>query len=86
MANHKSTKKRIKTDKIRHTRNMHFKSMMRTSIRSVQKSENQEDVEKNFRFAVKTIDKVASKGIIHKNRASAYKSRLAKYVNNFGQA
>ena len=37
---------------------------------------------KNLTEAVKTIDKIASKGIIHKNKAANKKSSLYKHTNN----
>ena len=41
-----------------------------------------EDASVALRDATKTIDKIASKGIIHKKKASNKKSKLNKYVNN----
>ena len=84
MANHKSTKKRIKTNEKRRLRNVHHKSRMKTSMKTVFESDNKEAAETLFRQAVKIIDQVASKKIIHKNRAASYKSRLAKHVNAIG--
>ena len=37
-----------------------------------------EDAEETLRLAMKTIDKAAAKGVIHKNEASRRKSRLQK--------
>ena len=81
MANHKSTKKRIKTDAKRHRRNVSYKSAMKTNIKRVLNSTKKDEAELLLRETVKIIDKIASKGIIHKNRAAAHKSTLATYVN-----
>ena len=40
-----------------------------------------EDAQAEFKNAVKTIDKIASKGIIHKKKASNRKSKLNKHIN-----
>ena len=82
MAHHKSTIKRIKTDKKRHQRNINFKSLMKTNIKGVLNSQEKTEAESLFRQAVKIIDKVASKKIIHKNRAASHKSKLAAHVNS----
>ena len=84
MANHKSTIKRIKTDAKRRFRNNSYKSMMKTYIKNVMNTSGKEEAEALFRKTVKIIDKTASKKIIHANRASSYKSKLATYVNSLG--
>lgn len=84
MANHKSTIKRIKTDAKRRLRNNSHKSMMKTHIKSVLNATNKEEAEVLFRQTMKIIDKIAAKKIIHANRASSYKSRLANHVNSLG--
>jgi small subunit ribosomal protein S20 len=68
-------------------RNLRNRSVL-TSIKTVEKkieatmaSGNKEDAGKALLQAVKTIDKAASKGVIHKNTASRKISRLTKKVN-----
>ena len=84
MANHKSTIKRIKTDAKRRLRNNSHKFMMKTHIKNVLSTTDKEQAEVLFRKTMKIIDKIAAKKIIHANRASSYKSRLATYVNSLG--
>lgn len=55
--------------------------MMRTSIKKVLSSTEKADAEAKMREAVSLLDKMASKGLIHKNRASNQKSRLTLHVN-----
>ncbi|MEA2076477.1 MAG: 30S ribosomal protein S20 [Candidatus Marinimicrobia bacterium] len=76
-----STKKRIRQAKKRNLRNRHFKSLMKTAIRRVDEAPNKEEALKLYPEAVSAIDKVAQKGIIHKNTAANKKSRLTKRVN-----
>jgi small subunit ribosomal protein S20 len=76
-----STKKRIRQAKKRNLRNRHFKSLMKTAIRRVDEAASKEEALKLFPEAVSAIDKVAQKGIIHKNTAANKKSRLTKRVN-----
>jgi len=76
-----STKKRIRQSKKRNLRNRQYKSQMKTAIRRVVEAENKEEATKLYTEAVSVIDKVAQKGVIHKNAAANKKSRLAKRVN-----
>ena len=76
-----SVLKRVRQSKRDNLRNRHYKSMMKTSVKKVLQS-NKETSEDLLKQAISTIDKLKSKGIIHKNRASSQKSRLTKYVNN----
>tara|TARA_Y100001970_G_C13829414_1_gene648962 strand:+ start:458 stop:706 length:249 start_codon:yes stop_codon:yes gene_type:complete len=76
-----SVLKRVRQSKRDNLRNRHYKSMMKTSIKKVLQS-NKETSEELLKQAISTIDRLKSKGIIHKNRASSQKSRLTKYVNN----
>ena len=76
-----STKKRIRQTKTRNLRNRQYKSMMKTAIRRVEDAKTKEEALKLYPEAVSVIDKVAQKGIIHKNAAANKKSRLAKRVN-----
>ncbi|MDD3715950.1 MAG: 30S ribosomal protein S20 [Candidatus Marinimicrobia bacterium] len=76
-----STKKRIRQAKKRNLRNRHFKSMMKTWIRRVEEAPSKDEALKLFPQAISVIDKVAQKGIIHKNTAANKKSSLANHVN-----
>ncbi len=84
MANIKGVKKRILTSKKKSVLNNDFKSSMKTAIKKVEKSvqeNNLEEAVKNLQTATKRIDKAQKTGIIKKNTASRQKSRLAKKVN-----
>ena len=72
--------KRVKQSIKNRRRNKHYKSLLSTTIKRV-KNSKKEEVQSELKNAIKTIDKVASKGIIHKKNASNKKSRLTKYVN-----
>ncbi len=66
----------------RRARNRLYKGMMRDIIKRIRKSENKEEALKLLPRLYATVDRVASKGIIHKNTAARYKSRLTKFVNS----
>lgn len=80
MPNIKSAIKRVKTADAANAQNAQAKSAMRTAVKKadaalVAKAENAQELVK---VAVKTLDKAASKGLIHKNAASRQKARLMK--------
>ena len=79
MANIQSAKKRARQNVSRRAQNMTMRSRLRTAIRkvllAVQKGDK-EAAQASFRAAVPEIDRMVTKGIIRKNRAAHYKSRL----------
>jgi len=82
LPNTKSAKKRVRQIRKRTIRNKIIKARVKTAIKNFNKAlENQENVEEALRMAVKTIDKAASKGVIHKNNAARKKSKLYKKYN-----
>ncbi len=81
MANHKSALKRIRTSERKHARNRIFISRARTEIKTARIEIDGGDVEAARQAtvaAIRTLDKAASKGILHKNNAARRKSRLVK--------
>jgi len=73
--------KRVRQSEKANAYNNHYKSMMRTSIKKVLNSTSKEDAVVLKDEAFKVIDKVASKGIIHKNKAANQKSRISRHIN-----
>jgi small subunit ribosomal protein S20 len=87
LANIKSAKKRILVTIKKTLRNKAIKSRTKTAVKKVVSAAAKGDAvgaAAALSFAVKTIDKAASKGVYHKNNASRKKSRLAKLVNKIG--
>ena len=79
MANSSQARKRARQAEKRRTRNAPMRSLTRTASKKVLKAiaagdKTQADAE--FRAAVPIIDKMARKGIIHKNKAARQKARL----------
>lgn len=86
MANTKSARKRIRTNERKHVRNMMYRSRAKTMIKKAEQTILQgEPSEEAVREAIKTLDKAAVKGIIHKNNAARRKSRLMKKFNQARQ-
>ena len=80
MATHKDALKRLRQNKKRNARNRHYKSMMRTQVKKFRNAAEEGDVDtlnKMFSDTVSLIDKLSSKGVIHKNQAARRVSRLS---------
>ena len=82
MPQHKSSIKRVRQDKKKRLHNRQLRSKLRTYYKNVLKSTEKEVGEENLKKAVSYIDRMAVKGIIHKNNAANRKSRLVRFVNN----
>ncbi len=54
---------------------------MKTVIKKVRSAKEKEKAAAALKIAVKTLDQLAAKGVIHKNNASNQKSALTKFVN-----
>jgi len=75
MPQHKSCKKRLKTDAKRRDRNRAARSTLRGALRKFREM-SAEDRSAAYNGMQSTLDKAASKGLISKNRASRLKARL----------
>lgn len=82
MPQHKSSVKRVRQDIKKRMHNRALRSKMRTLVKNVEKSTDKETAEQNLKAAVSYLDRMAVKGIIHKNNAANKKSALVKFVNN----
>ena len=74
--------KRVRQSRKANLINKSYKSKISTAVKNVLKENKKDLVEKKLTEAVKLIDKVASKGIIHKNKAANKKSNLYKHLNS----
>ncbi len=80
MANHKSAKKRVRSDEAKRLRNRYQHKTARTAIKELKNAEKGE-AEKLYPSVVSKIDKLAKKNIIHKNKAANLKSDIARHIN-----
>ncbi len=84
MANTKSAAKRARQALKRRMRNRMAKSQIRTAMKKIRRwvEENKIEEAKNFLpEAVSLIQRKADKGIIHKNTAARYVSKLTRLIN-----
>ncbi len=79
MANHKSSLKRIRSNETKRLRNRYQHKTTRNAIKKLREAEKK-DAETLYPSVVSMIDKLAKNNIIHDNKASNLKSKLAKHV------
>jgi len=80
MANHKSALKRIRANSVKQLRNKYKHKTTRNAVRDLRATTEKKDAEELFPKVVAMLDKLAKSNIIHKNKASNLKSKLAKQV------
>ncbi len=81
MANHKATKKDMRQAAKRRERNRYYGKTTRNAIRDLKDLTDKAAAGEKLPTIVAMLDKLAKKGVIHKNKASNLKSKLTRRVN-----
>ncbi len=82
MAHHLSAKKRNRQNEVKRVKNKYFARTTRSAVKKLRDTNNKEAATEKYAEVVSMLDKLARRNIIHKNKASNLKSKLAKHVNN----
>lgn len=83
MANSPQARKRARQAIKRREHNISLRSKLRTAIKHVRKAieaGDKSEAQSVFNQTVSTVDSIADKGIIHKNKAARQKSRLSAAI------
>ena len=84
MPNHKSAEKRVRQSEKRRVINRGNRSKVRTYIKKVRAaldSGKSDEIQSALPETISVIDKAVQKGVMHKNAAARYKSRLTLKAN-----
>jgi small subunit ribosomal protein S20 len=81
MANHSATKKDVRQATKRRERNKYYGKTTRNVIRDLKAAKTKKEAADQLPNTESMIDKLAKRGIIHKNKAANLKSKLARKVN-----
>ena len=82
MAHHASAKKRIRQNAVRRLHNRYYAKTTRNLIRKLDTHDgSKEEAQDLYNQIASRLDKLAKKNVIHKNKASNQKSRLAKLLS-----
>ncbi|MBI2729291.1 MAG: 30S ribosomal protein S20 [Sphingobacteriales bacterium] len=82
MANHKATKKDVRQAAKRNERNRYYGKTTRNAIRDLRTVTAAKEGSEQLPGVESMIDKLAKKGVIHKNKAANLKRKLAKKINS----
>ncbi|MEI6086982.1 MAG: 30S ribosomal protein S20 [Bacteroidota bacterium] len=81
MANHSATKKDVRQAAKRRDTNRYYGKTTRNAIRDLKANTDTKVYGEQLPEVISQIDKLAKRGIIHKNKAANLKSKLAKKAN-----
>ena len=81
MANHKSSIKRIRQTEKRRLHNRYYAKTMRNAVKKFRNTTDKAEAAAMFPSVQKMLDKLAKRNLIHKNKASNLKSKLAAHIS-----
>jgi small subunit ribosomal protein S20 len=81
MANHKSAEKRLRQNSTKRILNKYYAKTMRNAVKKLRHTSEKADAEVLYHKVVSLIDRLAKKNVIHNNKASNLKSKLALHIN-----
>ena len=85
MANHKATKKDVRQSTTRRDRNRYYGKTTRNAIRDLKELNDAAQAGDKLKSVSSMIDKLAKRGVIHKNKAANLKSKLTKNINKLAK-
>ena len=80
MANHKDALKRVRQSEKRRLHNRYYAKNMRNEVRKFRALTDKSEAEAQLSKIYSIIDRVARRGIIHKNKAANLKSKMTKHI------
>lgn len=80
MANHKSSLKRIRQTEKRNLLNRYYGKNMRSAVRGLRAIKNKEEALAKYPEVQKLLDRMAKRGLIHRNKAANLKSGLCANI------
>jgi small subunit ribosomal protein S20 len=81
MANHKSSKKRIRQSETKRLHNRYYAVTARNAVRKLRSLTEKAEAEALYPQVVAMLDKLAKTNVIHANKADNLKSKLQLHIN-----
>ncbi len=81
MANHQSALKRIRSNEAKKIRNRYQHKTTRNAVKALRDETSKKAATEMFPKVSSMLDKLAKRNIIHKNKASNLKAKLAKHIS-----
>ena len=85
MANHSATKKDVRQAAKRRERNKFYGKTTRNAIRKLDEVKDAKEAAAKIPATSSMIDKLAKRGVIHKNKAANLKRKLVKRINKLAK-
>lgn len=85
MPQHKSAEKRVRQNARRRSRNRYHRSRLRTMVKGLRATDDADLARQLFPRVQALVDRLATKRIIHPNKAANYKRELAGHISRLGQ-
>ncbi len=82
MANHKSSKKRIRSTKVTRDRNRYQAKTSRNLLKDIRGEKDKAKAAEMLPKVTAYLDRLAKTNVIHKNKASNLKSSIQRHVNS----
>lgn len=82
MANHLSSKKRIRQSETRRVKNKYQARTTRSAVKKLRSTTDKAEAAELYPKVVSMLDKLAKTNVIHKNKASNIKSKLARHIES----
>ena len=82
MANHLSSKKRIRSNDSKRILNKYQAKTTRNAVKALRSLTDKAEASAKLPKVASMLDKLAKKNVIHKNKAANLKSKLTKKVNS----
>ncbi len=82
MAQHQSSKKRIRQDAKKRLRNRYYKKSTRSAIQKLRDMTDKKEAESFLPKVLSMVDRLAKRNIWHDNKASNLKGKLTKFTNS----
>lgn len=81
MANHKSAEKRIRQAEAHRLENRYYAKTARNAVKKIRNTTDKAAAQVLYPEVAAMLDKLAKKNVIHSNKASNLKSKLANYIS-----
>ncbi len=80
MPNHKSAEERVRRNERDNTKNRNYKKELRNTVKEIEKIKVKADAQGKLKELHALVDKMVTKGVLHKNKGANLKSTVALKV------
>ena len=84
MPQHKSAAKRVRQTAKRRLRNRYHHTRVRTMIKDLREATSREEADQKLDAVKAQLDRLATRRLLHPNKAANIKSRLQRFVTSLG--